>query len=78
MKREKLIALRGNRTLTATAQILGITRQMLGAIEKGERTPSLNLAKKISSHYGASMEELFFNDNRHKTFPKSNPTGTEG
>nr|WP_245686869.1 helix-turn-helix transcriptional regulator [Tenuibacillus multivorans] len=42
------------------AQILGITPQFLGAIERGERNPSLNLAKNIADFYNSSIDELFF------------------
>ncbi|EAD3084209.1 helix-turn-helix domain-containing protein, partial [Listeria monocytogenes] len=40
---------------------LNITPQMLGAIERGDRTPSLKLANKIASYYDVPIEDIFFN-----------------
>lgn len=58
--REKLIAIRGESSRPSVAEDLGITPQMLGAIERGDRTPSLLLAKKIADYYQTSIEEIFF------------------
>ncbi|GEL76567.1 helix-turn-helix transcriptional regulator [Tenuibacillus multivorans] len=60
--RKKLIISRQNMRLKRpeVAQILGITPQFLGAIERGERNPSLNLAKNIADFYNSSIDELFF------------------
>lgn len=63
--RENLIKLRGKRTVTEVARDLGITRQMLSAIESDIRTPSLEVAKKIAMYYSSSIDEIFFG-------PKSN------
>jgi len=76
MARHKLKALRGTRSQREVARELGITRQMLSAIETGERTPSLELANKIAAFYGVPIEDIFFNDSGNETKPK--PTGTEG
>lgn len=45
---------------------------MLGAIERGDRTPSLTLAKKIADYYGKSVDEIFFEQNGNKTCPNKN------
>lgn len=58
--REKLIELRGEKTATEVAKDLGITRQMLSAIESGIRTPSLELARKVANYYSSSIEDIFF------------------
>ena len=58
--RENLIKLRGKRTVTEVAKDLGITRQMLSAIESDIRTPSLEVAKKIAMYYSSSIDEIFF------------------
>lgn len=58
--REKLIELRGDKTVTEVAKDVGITRQMLSAIESGSRTPSLEVAKKIASYYSSTIDEIFF------------------
>lgn len=58
--RQKLIVFRGEKTVTAVAKDIGITRQMLSAIEGGSRTPSLELARKIAKYYESTIEEIFF------------------
>lgn len=62
MERTKLIALRGEKTQAKVAAELGTTRQMLGAIERGARNPSLALAKRIADYYGMTVDEVFFQD----------------
>ncbi|CAI6292543.1 helix-turn-helix domain-containing protein [Bacillus subtilis] len=70
MEREVLFSLRGNTSRTVVANDLNITPQMLGAIERGDRTPSLSLAKKIADYYGTTVDEIFFTQSRHKMCPK--------
>lgn len=69
MVRTKLIEYRGNKSRQEVAKDLKITPQMLGAIERGDRNPSLKLAKKIADYYHASIDDIFFSEIRHKTFP---------
>ncbi|MCA0993238.1 helix-turn-helix transcriptional regulator [Alkalihalobacillus hwajinpoensis] len=38
---------------------VGVTRQTIAAVEKGEYVPSLLLAMKICREFGMSMEEVF-------------------
>lgn len=76
MARHKLKALRGTRSQSVIAKELGITRQMLSAIEAGERTPSLELANKIAIFYGVPIEDIFFTNDGNEVEPES--TGTEG
>ncbi len=59
MVREHLIELRGKRSRREVATALGITKQMLGAVERGDRTPSLALASKISQFYRVPMDAIF-------------------
>ena len=65
--RPLLIELRGKKSLASVASELGISHQMLSAIERGVRNPSIQLAGKISRYYGKPLEEIFFdlvcNDN---------------
>lgn len=68
--RAKLKQLRNDRPLVEIALTIGITPQMLGAVEKGDRTPSLHLAKKIADFYNVSIDELFFEEIRNNSFPK--------
>lgn len=65
MSRDKLTKLRGDKPRIAVAQELDITPQMLGAIERGSRTPSLSLAKKIADYYDVAIEDIFFEHERH-------------
>lgn len=55
-----LIKLRGDKSRVDVAYDLKITPQMLGAIERRDRTPSLHLAKKIANYYGSTIEDIFF------------------
>ncbi|QNK87791.1 helix-turn-helix domain-containing protein [Sporosarcina sp. resist] len=64
-ERIRLTELRGERSRRTIAETLDITPQMLGAIERGDRTPSLALAKKISDLYKVSIDEIFFTLNRN-------------
>lgn len=60
MRQNKLIELRSDNSRSYVASHLGITPQMLGAIEGGDRTPSLKLAKKIADYYNSSVDDIFF------------------
>lgn len=60
--RPKLKQLRGNTPRSVVSKHIGITPQMLGAIERGSRNPSLRLAKKIADYYGVSVDEIFFDE----------------
>lgn len=67
--RTKLIELRGSESRQKVSKDLGITPQALGMIERGDRTPSLELAKKIADYYSVTIEEIFFNQNGNNVFP---------
>ena len=60
MTREKLIELRGEKARIDVARDLDITPQGLGMIERGVRTPSLVLAKKMADYYDVAIEDIFF------------------
>ncbi|PGT60347.1 transcriptional regulator [Bacillus cereus] len=59
-KRNRMIQFRNNESRIEIAKRLKITPQMLGAIERGDRTPSLELAKKIADLYQTTIDDLFF------------------
>ncbi|MFT7557627.1 MAG: putative transcriptional regulator [Planctomycetota bacterium] len=42
------------------AEAVGITRQTVIAIEKGNYTPSVDLAFRLSAYFSCSVEELFY------------------
>lgn len=67
MERSVLFDLRGEKPRSAVASDIGITPQMLGAIERGDRTPSLELAKKIADYFETDIETIFFEKNRNKS-----------
>lgn len=58
MKREELIRLRGKESRIHVAKELGITPQMLGHIERGSRSPSRKLTKKIANYYGITTDQV--------------------
>jgi len=66
VERLVLFNLRGDYSRAKVASEIGITPQMLGAIERGDRTPSLQLAKKIADYYGATVDDIFFEQKGHK------------
>ncbi|MCA1021823.1 helix-turn-helix transcriptional regulator [Halobacillus litoralis] len=72
MERKKLIECRGNKSRSDVASDLGVTPQMLGAIERGDRNPSLTLAKKISDYYKLAIEDIFFNQKGNESFLNRN------
>ncbi|MEK3885483.1 helix-turn-helix transcriptional regulator [Paenibacillus sp. PL2-23] len=45
------------------ADQVGVTRQTIVAIEKGNYSPSLELALRIARVFGATVEEIFFIEN---------------
>lgn len=47
-------------TQAALAKALGVSRQTVVAIEKGQYSPSLELALKISNIFDKSVEEIFY------------------
>jgi len=41
------------------ADAVGVSRQTIISIEKGNYTPSVSLALRIAIHFGASVEQIF-------------------
>lgn len=46
------------------AQAVGVTRQTIVAIEKGDYAPSLELAFRIALVFNLPLEEVFFVENK--------------
>ncbi|PHS36634.1 MAG: transcriptional regulator [Alkaliphilus sp.] len=44
------------------ARILGISPQRYHQYEKNKRSMPVEIAKKISDHFGITIEEIFFDD----------------
>jgi putative transcriptional regulator len=60
----RLKVLRAMRDITQKelAQAIGVTRQTIIAIERGDYNPSLDLAFRIARYFEASIEEVFIYD----------------
>ncbi len=49
----------GEMTQAALADLIGVTRQTVIAIEQGRYSPALELAFKIAHVFGVSLDEVF-------------------
>ncbi len=50
---------RGEMTQQELAELVGVTRQTIIAIEGGKYTPSLDLAFRLSRVFGVGVEDVF-------------------
>ncbi|HDM22920.1 MAG TPA: transcriptional regulator [Methanomicrobia archaeon] len=50
------------------AEELNVTRQTIISIENGKYDPSLRLAFKIAAFFGVKIEDIFFYEEKEKTF----------
>jgi len=62
----KLIALRGRRTRKEVAKAVGISVSALQMYENGQRIPRDEIKIKLAEYYGASVQEIFFDQKPHK------------
>ncbi len=64
MLRNRVKELRARFSLTQTdlAKKIGVTRQTVGLIEKGDYAPSVTLAIKMAKTFETSIEEVFWLD----------------
>ena len=46
----------------ALAEKIGVTRQTLNAIERGDYNPTINLCKAICKALGKTLDELFWDE----------------
>lgn len=58
----KLLRVKHNLTQKELAVAVGIERTALTRIERGERLPSLEIAYKISSCFGKTIDDVFFSE----------------
>lgn len=60
-KNLKLKAARAEKDMTqaALAEAVGVSRQTINAIEKGEYNPTINLCRAICKALGKTLDELF-------------------
>ena len=59
-KNLKLKAARAVRDMTQAA--VGVSRQTINAIEKGEYNPTINLCRSICKVLGKTLDELFWEE----------------
>lgn len=69
LKRSKLIQTRKASRISQSemADILQISASYYGSIERGERNPTLRLAKNIADLLLTTVDDLFFENKSHKT-----------
>ena len=63
-KNLKLKAARAEKDMTqaALAEAVGVSRQTIYAIEKGEYNPTINLCRAICKALGKTLDELFWEE----------------
>ena len=68
-KNLKLKAARAARDMTQKdlAAAVGVSRQTINAIEKGEYNPTIKLCRAICRTLGKSLDELFWEDESDET-----------
>lgn len=64
MKNLKLKAARAARDLSQQqlADMVGVSRQTMNAIEKGDYNPTINLCRAICKALGKTLDELFWEE----------------
>ncbi|MBE6674186.1 MAG: helix-turn-helix transcriptional regulator [Ruminococcaceae bacterium] len=68
MKNIKLIVARTEKQMSQTelAEAIGITRQTVSLIEKGEYNPTLKLCKAICRTLGKTLNDIFWEEENEK------------
>lgn len=63
-KNLKLKAVRAEKDMTqaALAEAVGVSRQTINAIEKGEYNPTINLCRAICKALGKTLDDLFWEE----------------
>lgn len=63
-KNLKLKAARAEKDMTqaALAEAVGVSRQTINTIEKGEYNPTINLCRAICKALGKTLDELFWEE----------------
>lgn len=63
-KNLKLKAARAEKDMTqaALAEAVGVSRQTINAIEKGEYNPTINLCRAICKALGKTLDEMFWEE----------------
>ena len=65
-KNLKLKAARAEKDMTqaALAEAVGVSRQTINAIEKGEYNPTINLCRAICKALGKTLDDLFWEEHK--------------
>ncbi|WP_340639581.1 helix-turn-helix transcriptional regulator [Bacillus atrophaeus] len=63
----KLMKLRGKNSRSVIANKLDISESTLAMYESGHRTPRDEIKIRIANYYNKTVQELFFEDQQHKT-----------
>ena len=58
----KLARIENNLTQQALADIVNVTRQTIGLIEKGNHNPTLNLCIRIAKGLDKTLDQLFWEE----------------
>lgn len=62
----KLARVQKDLTQKDLAEIVGVSRQTINAIEKGEYNPTIRLCRKLCRVLGKSLDELFGEDDENE------------
>lgn len=60
----KLARIEKNLTQQELADLVGVTRQTIGLIEKGDYNPTLKLCTKIAKTLHRTLDQLFWEDEK--------------
>ena len=58
----KNLKLKAARAALDLAAVVGVSRQTINAIEKGEYNPTINLCRSICKVLGKTLDELFWEE----------------
>lgn len=62
----KLARIENNLSQQELADLVNVTRQTIGLIEKGDYNPTLNLCIKIARTLNKTLDQLFWEDGDHE------------
>ena len=65
----RLARIENNLSQQELADLVEVTRQTIGLIEKGDYNPTLNLCIKIARALGKTLDPLFWEEDRHEKNP---------
>ena len=62
----RLARIENNLSQQELADLVNVTRQTIGLIEKGDYNPTLNLCIKIARALNKTLDQLFWEDDDHE------------